>query len=93
MEPTTWIKAGAFAINAGSVYWINTAAKWLGEPDGEVPRDAWGEVPPSQRLERTGVEVVFFIHDRDPLRFPYGSPEAEDLRRFVEAAGQTKAPA
>ncbi len=88
MEPLKWIKAGSYAINAGSVYWINTAAKWMGAPEGDAPRDAWGEVPPGELVERSGVEVVMFLNEDKALRFVDGSPEAEDLRRFVQAQGQ-----
>ena len=42
MEELKWIKAGSYAINAGCVYWINTAAKWMGEPDGERPEGMLG---------------------------------------------------
>ena len=91
----SWIRAGAYAFNARSIHYINTAAKWLGEPADEVPRDAWGEFSPNDMVEYTGVEVVFlFGHDDPPkLQFPDGSPEAEDLRRFVEAAGLPRSPA
>jgi hypothetical protein len=88
MDRPSWIKAGSYAINAGSVYWINTAARWMGEPEGDTPRDAWGEVPPGSMVEQSGVEVVFFVADNKPLRFVDGSPEAEDLKRFVQAQGR-----
>ena len=88
MDRPSWIRAGSYAINAGAVYWINAAARWRGEPDGDPPRDAWGEVPPGSLIDRSGVEVVFFVKDDKPLRFVDGSPEAEDLKRFVQAQGQ-----
>jgi hypothetical protein len=77
MTSKGWIKAGRFAINADVVHWINAAARWRGEPDGDTPRDP---------AEHAGVEVVFFSGDR-PLRFADGTPEAEDLRRFVGRVG------
>jgi hypothetical protein len=82
-----WIVAGAYAIDADSVLYINTAARWYGAADGDEVRDAWDEVPPSRQVERTGVEVVFTWHrERPPLRFPDGSREADDLKAFVRSA-------
>jgi len=79
-----WIVVGAYAIDAESVLFINTAARWFGAAEGDDVRDAWGEVPPSRQVERTGVEVVFAWHrDHPPLRFVDGSREAEDLKLFV----------
>ncbi len=88
VEEFRWIKAGSYAINAGSVFWINTAAKWMGDPEDDAPRDAWGEVPPGQRVERSGVEVFMILGNDKALRFVDGSPEAEGLKRFVQAQGQ-----
>lgn len=82
-----WIVVGAYAIDAEYVLYINTEARWLGEAEGDLVRDAWGEVPPSRLTERSGVEVVFkYVRDEKPLRFPNGSREAEDLRTFVRSA-------
>jgi hypothetical protein len=36
-------------------------------------------------VERTGVEVVMWVHGEPPLRFFDGTPEAEDLKAFVRA--------
>ncbi len=82
-----WIVVGAYAIDAAYVLYINTEARWLGEPEGDVSRVAWGEVPPSNLTQRSGVEVVFTYTKEDkPLRFPDGSREADDLRAFVRSA-------
>jgi hypothetical protein len=81
-----WLVAGAYAIDADSVLFINTAARWLGAAEGDSERDAWGEVPPSRQVERAGVEVVFAWHlERPPLRFLDGTREAEDLKAFVRS--------
>ena len=61
-----------------------------------VPRDAWGEIAPSDLVDRSGVEVVFHVFNKDDtpkIRFVDGTPEAEDLRRFVQAAGVPQPPA
>lgn len=70
-----------------AVLYINTAARFMGSAEGDEVRDAWGEIPPSRQVERTGVEVVWiWMRDQPPLRFPDGTPEADDLRAFVNAA-------
>ncbi|WP_143206360.1 hypothetical protein [Singulisphaera sp. GP187] len=88
IEPKkSWLAAGAYVIDAASVLYINTSARWLGAAEGDSERDDWGEVPPSRQVERTGVEVHFGWHpDRTPLRFLDGTREAEDLNAFVRSA-------
>jgi hypothetical protein len=81
----TWIKAGSYVINAELVFWINTEAKWMGEPEGGAPKDAWGEIPPVLQVERTGVEVILMTYESKTLRFVDGSPAADDLKRFAES--------
>src|SRR5581483_7401623 len=81
-----WIVAGSYVIDADDILYINTAARWRGPAEGEEARDAWGEVPTSRHVEITGVEVVWnWLHEREPLRFPDGSREADDLRRFAQS--------
>ncbi len=81
-----WIVAGTYVIDGSAVLYINTAARWRGPAEGDEVRDAWGEVPPSREVERSGVEVVWtWSRDREPLRFSDGSREAEDLRRLAQS--------
>jgi hypothetical protein len=83
MERPSWIKAGNYAINGGFVVWIDTAATWMSDPDPVIPKPA-GELP-HDPVRRTGVEVTMMGYDRPPLRFPDGSAEAEELKRFVQS--------
>jgi hypothetical protein len=86
-----WIVAGDYAIDADQVLYINAGATWLGAAEADDAHDAWGEVPPSRQVTRTGVEVVWvWSRDTPPLRFADGSREAADLRDFVKAASTGK---
>lgn len=87
MRQARWIKAGAMRSTQG---WSTGSrlTRHGRENPTEILREMLGEVPPGSLVERSGVEVVLMTSSDKSLRFADGTPEAEDLKRFVQAQGQ-----